>query len=127
MGSEMCIRDRVRQDLREFSELLRLMICYEQKEFAYLESLLNSSKAFFRRRKKPFLLELLVIRQLERLRNSKKEDAVSHLNEFRVALEKASSENPRLSASNGFEEIDLWLESRQKGISILAVLKDRNG
>lgn len=121
-------RSAVRQDLRQYALLIRLVVVYEQGEFDYLESLVHSTREYFRRREGAFSFERFVMRCIHRLVLAKDTEArnacfVENAEELN-ALAHAEGE---VQKANGYDEVRYWLESHISGLSIRRVMKDSRG
>lgn len=115
-----------RKDLRQFAEILRILLAYERGEYDYLENLIRSSTEYFRRKKMSFSFEEGVIGCMRKLIRAM--DDAERQKQMRLFYQMLKSDEGREFAeagTSGFEEVCLWLESHIEGIPIAEALRRR--
>ncbi len=112
-----------RQDIQDFSKILRLIIFYCLGKYDLIESQVRATKRLLKKNDRLYDLETTIIKYLPMLivSNHNRTEEMEVLHSFKEELN--NIEGGKNSAL-GMQETGLWVESKIRGITFRALLKE---
>lgn len=112
-----------RQDIQDFSQILRLIIFYCLGKYDLIESQVKATRRLLQKSNRLYELETTIIKYLPKLisANQNKSEKNEILIEFKKELDKINENN---KGALGLQETGLWVESKIRNISFRDILRE---